>query len=143
METVQSSTRLRTAKRIVSLWLPVLLWTGLIYYLSSIPGLAVGEGAIDFCTRKPAHIAEYAILFLLLFRAARGSCAFDERRVLLIASALTLLYAVTDEVHQLFVPLREGRMIDLVFDFLGLVVGIILLRLWRGRLSAAGEKSAR
>ena len=116
----------------MGLWLPVLLWVGLIYYLSSIPGFAIGEGAVDFWTRKPAHVAEYAILFLLLIRAMRGGLSWGRRKIIIGAGIFSLIYAVTDEFHQSLVPLREGRWCDLGFDLLGLAVGFFLLRFWWG-----------
>lgn len=115
-------------KKPVSLWLPAVLWMGFIYYLSSKPGLAIGEGAVDFWTRKPAHIGEYAILFLLLFRALRGSSSLTGRKLYLASAVFTFLYGVTDEVHQVLVPLREGRILDLGFDLLGILAGFLVLR---------------
>ncbi|MEX0887759.1 MAG: VanZ family protein, partial [Patescibacteria group bacterium] len=76
-------------KKFLFLWLPVLAWAGLIFYLSSIPNLAVGEGEIDFLTRKPAHIAEYAVLFILIFRALRGSIAGSVKKLYFPAAVFT------------------------------------------------------
>ena len=115
-------------KKLASLWLPAVLWMGFIYYLSSKPGLAIGEGAVDFWTRKPAHIGEYAILFLLLFRALRGSSSLTGHKLYLASVVFTFLYGVTDEVHQVLVPLREGRILDLGFDLLGILAGFLVLR---------------
>jgi len=111
----------------------VLLWMALIYYLSSKPGLAIGEGAVDFCTRKPAHMAEYAVLFLLLFRAIKGSSSWKEWEICIGAGILSFLYALTDEFHQSLVPLREARWYDLGFDLLGIVVGLFFLYVRRRR----------
>ena len=82
-----------------SRWLPVLVWAGVIFTLSSIPSLNSGLGGWDYVLRKLAHMAEYAILALLLVRAT-GSYAW--------AFALAVAYACTDEVHQLFVRGRHG-----------------------------------
>ncbi|MDP2735327.1 MAG: VanZ family protein, partial [bacterium] len=95
-------------QRVLFLWGPVILWAVLIYYLSSISGLAVGEGAVDLWTRKPAHIGEYAVLFALVFRAIRGSFGNSWKlwEVHLGAGVLTFAYAISDEIHQGFVPTR-------------------------------------
>ncbi len=114
-------------KKLAFLWLPVLIWAGLIFYLSSIPNLAVGEGTVDFLTRKPAHIVEYALLFGLIWRALQGSLAVTARTLYFSAAVFTLLYAVTDEIHQMLVPSREGKLYDLGFDLLGVVLGAVLL----------------
>ena len=55
-------------KRGLFLWGPVLLWAGFIFFLSSIPDLSSGLEQ-DFLLRKIAHVAEYAVLALLLWRA--------------------------------------------------------------------------
>ncbi len=122
-------------KKVALPWLPVLLWAGLIFYLSSLPNLAVGEGAVDFLTRKPAHIAEYAVLFVLIFRALRGSFVIAEKKLYLSAAVFTLFYAVTDEIHQMLVPSREGKIYDLGFDLLGIFLGMLVLRLFLRRRS--------
>src|SRR5688572_16205127 len=54
--------------------------------------------------RKTAHVVEYAILALLLWRALRrpqkGQCAPWSRRIALTAFAIAATYAITDEFHQ-------------------------------------------
>ena len=121
-------------KKLAFLWLPVLIWAGLIFYLSSIPNLAVGEGTVDFLTRKPAHIVEYALLFGLIWRALQGSLAVTARTLYFSAAVFTLLYAVTDEIHQMLVPSREGKLYDLGFDLLGIFLGAVLLLRRRRKL---------
>ena len=57
------------ASRAFSAWLPVLVWAAVIFTFSSIPSLSTGLGGWDTVLRKGAHMTEYAILALLLFRA--------------------------------------------------------------------------
>jgi len=121
-------------KKLAFLWLPVLIWAGLIFYLSSIPNLAVGEGTVDFLTRKPAHIIEYALLFGLIWRALQGSLVATVRTLYFSAAVFTFLYAVTDEIHQMLVPSREGKLYDLGFDLLGIFLGAVLLLRRRRKL---------
>lgn len=122
-------------KKLFYLWLPVLLWMGLISYLSAQPELKIAEGAWDFWTRKPAHVGEYAILFLFLFRAIRGSSSWRRWEVYIGAGVLSFLFALTDEFHQFLVPLREGKLVDLGFDLLGIIVGMLLRRCILGTYS--------
>jgi VanZ family protein len=105
-------------------WLPVLVWAAVIFTFSSIPDLGTGLGLWDLVLRKLAHIAEYAILGALLARATGRSG---------LALALGSLYAVTDEVHQLFVTGRHGSPIDVVIDTVGVAVGILLWQSARTR----------
>ena len=87
--------------------------------------------------RKCAHLTEYAVLALLLWRALRKSPAPDVPRWQWSAAGLVLalvaLYAASDEFHQTFVPSREGCVTDVLLDTAGAAIG--LLSLWAaGRL---------
>jgi VanZ family protein len=104
--------------RVLSAWLPVVLWAALIFGLSSIPDLGTGLGGWDLALRKIAHAAEYAVLGALLFRALGRE---------LPAVAIGIAYAVTDEVHQAFVPGRQGAVLDVVVDAVGALVGVYVL----------------
>ena len=103
--------------RVVSLWLPVVLWAALIFAFSSVPDLGTGLGGWDLVLRKLAHAAEYAVLGALLARALRSPG---------VAVAAGVLYAVSDEVHQAFVPGRLGSPIDVAIDAVGVVAGVVL-----------------
>jgi VanZ family protein len=107
----------------VLVWLPVLVWAALIFAVSSIPSLNSGLGTWDFALRKGAHMTEYAILAVLLWRAVGR-----EAPALALASA----YAVTDEFHQTFVAGRHGSPIDWAIDTAGALIGLGLLR-WLAR----------
>jgi VanZ family protein len=107
-----------TALHRAALWGPVLLWAGLIFVLSSLPDLATGLGVWDLVLRKLAHVVEYAVLGGLLFRAVAR-----EPTAVLLGS----LYAVTDEVHQAFVPGRDGSPLDWLLDTVGAAAGVLIL----------------
>ena len=82
---------------------------------------------IDMIVRKTAHAVEYAILSILILGAV---C--DETLKLknsLLAWMGATVYAVTDEFHQLFVPGRAGRVLDVLIDSTGAIVGIILVNI--------------
>jgi VanZ family protein len=96
------------------------LWAGLIFTLSSIPDLGTGLGTWDLVLRKAAHAAEFAVLGFLLLRAVRRE---------LPAIAVGIAYAASDELHQQFVPGRQGSVLDLAIDAVGVVAGVLVLRL--------------
>jgi VanZ family protein len=106
------------------LWVPVVLWAGLIFGLSSIPGLTSGFGTWDLVLRKLGHAAEFAILGAFLQRAT----AYVPVAVLLGSA-----YAVTDELHQRFVDGRVGSPVDWAIDTGGVVVGVLLFLRWQRR----------
>jgi VanZ family protein len=105
--------------RVMSLWLPVLVWCGLIFYLSSIPNLRATDDWWDFPLRKAAHMTEFAILFLLTTRAFRGSTPWSVKRVWGAALLFCFLYACSDEFHQHFVVGRYGSPLDVLIDTVG------------------------
>jgi len=106
------------------LWLPVVVWAALIFALSSVPDLNSGLGGWDLVLRKLAHATEYGILGALLGRATGRSQ---------VAVAVGVLYAVSDEVHQLFVPGRRGAPLDVLVDAAGVTLGVLLWQRARAR----------
>jgi VanZ family protein len=107
------------ARATLSRWAPVVLWAGLIFGLSAIPSLATGLGTWDLVLRKAAHLTEFAILGALLARALRSA---PLALPLLAGSA----YAVTDEVHQVFVSGRQGSVLDWLIDTIGVAAGAVV-----------------
>ena len=99
--------------------MPVIACATLIFVLSGIPSLSTGLGTWDLVLRKLAHVSIYALLGALLLRALGDSLA---------SIAVAVAYAVSDEVHQHFVPGRSGAPIDVAFDALGVVAGIVVFR---------------
>ncbi|MFZ5559690.1 MAG: VanZ family protein [Patescibacteria group bacterium] len=101
-------------------WLPVIIWGGVIFTLSSIPDLKSGLKE-DFILRKIAHILEFAILTLLLYRAI----VVDEPRInkaIIFSLIIALFYALSDEYHQIFVEGRQGSFRDAGIDSIGILI---------------------
>lgn len=81
--------------------------------------------AWQFFVRKAAHFSEYAILGVLSANAARAYFKRNRLRFFLPA-AFCFLCAVSDELHQYFVPDRACRAFDIMIDTIGSLVGIVL-----------------
>ena len=85
-------------------------------------------GNIEYPIRKAAHMTEYAILFLLSYLAtvkiSMSQSRFYNRS---IAVLISLLYACSDEMHQLLVPGRSGKMIDVGIDMAGVLIVLICM----------------
>lgn len=118
-------------KRLVRFWLPPFLWMTLIFYLSSRLRTSVtGEFLFDFLIFKTLHMIEYAILYFLLFRAFY--CINNQQLTInnkfLYPVFLSILYAITDEIHQTFVPTREGKFRDVIIDTAGVLLMYIYIK---------------
>lgn len=97
-----------------------------------VPGLSEDSIRLAQLTiRKTGHLAEYAVLALLLWRALRKPVPDDPRpwswREARRALLLAVLYAATDELHQAFVPSRDAAVADVLLDALGAALGLVLL----------------
>ena len=116
-------------KKFLTYWLPVVLWAGIIFYLSGISGLASNMPVFwDVFWRKLFHAGEFGLLNLMLWRAMYYGEKTTFKKALILSLALTVFYAISDESHQYFVPLREARWQDVAQDCLGaLVVSFVLL----------------
>ena len=112
--------------KLIKLWLPVFAWCYIIYFLSSVPGLKTDFGVCDLILRKCAHITEYFILTILLIRAFRHSFQIGFRFLIVFASAISFLYAISDEYHQTFVVNRCGCPSDVLVDTVGILLVILL-----------------
>jgi VanZ family protein len=108
-------------------WLPPLLVMAAIFYLSHQPDLPhAPDPWLDVLLKKLAHATEYAILFLLLLRAWRRDRAAD--LALKTAGLTTAAYAISDELHQAFVPGRKANWYDVLIDVSGVLLLWWLLR---------------
>ena len=102
--------------------LPALAWAGLIFTLSSIPHLSTPEMGIEW-SDKLAHGVEYGIFGYLLARAIQSYLPHGSAvRISGWAIALGVLWALSDEFHQYFVPGREVSGTDFLADGVGVVV---------------------
>ena len=79
---------------------------------------------LNYSVRKSAHVFEYFVLGVL---ALNVFDAFNVKRKVLFAIILCVLYAASDEFHQLFVPGRSGRVTDVLIDGCGAVIGTLII----------------
>lgn len=115
-------------KKFLKFYLPPILWAGVIFTLSSFPTLETSEIYWqDFILKKSAHMIEYGVFAILLYRAFKNSGA-SVRRAAIFSILIAVVYAITDEFHQSFVPGREPKVRDIIFDTIGGVLGISLFR---------------
>jgi len=100
-------------------WGLVIVWMSVIFFFSSQPTIkATSFHLLDFIVKKNAHIIEFFVLFLLIRRAL-------PEKHLQTAFFLSLLYAFSDETHQLFTPGRTALLRDVAFDLLGISIATL------------------
>ena len=96
-----------------------------VRFLAGVTGLE--EGLVSFVVRKGAHFLEYLVLGISLFWTVRD---LRKRASFWIPWVVGALYAVTDEVHQHFVPGRSCELRDVLIDACGVAAGVAIVW-WR------------
>ena len=118
----------------VKLWGVVVLYMAAIFYASSLSDLSVPVG-----TDKSLHGLVYLGLAVVVVRAVAGGLP---RRIDMSAAAVAIVitvgYAATDEVHQMFVPGRTADGFDLLADAIGAIGGTAACWAW-GIISSASR----
>ena len=131
-------------------WLPVILWMALIFSASSDsqssrrssrfiepvvrwlkPDMSEESvRKIVLVVRKCAHVTEYAVLAVLLWRARRGAATNRTgwtRAHAVFALVVASLYSASDEIHQAFVPNRGASVADVCLDTVGAALGLLIV----------------
>jgi VanZ family protein len=134
-------------------WMLVFTWMGVIFFLSHQPADTSGalSGALleklfliirlfekmlnitfdreilHFILRKGAHFTAYFILGALLMIALANNNS-DMRKVFYQGLLIAMIYAITDEFHQTFIPGRAGQVQDVLIDTAGAATALTLGR---------------
>lgn len=135
-------------RRFLKYWLPLLIWLGVIFVGSTDlmsaehtsrfivpfllwlkPGMSPQTiWVILVVMRKCAHVTEYAILALLLWRALRSIPALSMKISISFGAVLvgSALFGASDEFHQLFVKSRTPSVRDVLLDVAGALLGLLI-----------------
>jgi VanZ family protein len=149
-------------RRFLKNLLPVLVWLGVIFLGSTdlmsaehtsrfiVPFLRWLKpdmspetiALVHFIVRKCAHVSEYAILALLLLRAAIFMTNLKRSLATLYVSVWVgcFLVAATDEFHQAFVASRGASATDVMTDSAGAILGLVIGAVFARRLSTKVKK---
>jgi VanZ family protein len=106
-------------------WAPPIALMAVIFVLSAQPDLNSGLGTIDLIGRKIIHASEYALLCFLWWRALCTITA--PRKAVVLALAIAVTYAVSDELHQRSVQGRHGTPVDVLIDATGATLAATLI----------------
>ena len=96
--------------------------------------LPIDRQTMVFIVRKGAHFTEYTILGGVLVPAVKEWMAVDTTPVPVVRERITAwlagtLYAVTDEIHQFYVPGRSCELRDIGIDSCGVLAGVLVVSL--------------
>ena len=105
-----------TKKKKLYYWIPTIGYMALIFTLSSF---SLNMNVLKTGFDKVVHMFEYACLAWLFYYSLIRTTRYTYFRIGLLATAFTVLYGISDEIHQLFVPGRTFDIMDMVFDALG------------------------
>ena len=135
-------------KKLIS-WILLLAWMAFIFYMSQQIGqVSSGQSGkivlllskigieiskdnisnITFIIRKSAHFTEYFILYILLFNVIKHY--IHTKKIIFYSIMGVIIYAVSDELHQYFVPERSSTIKDVFIDSCGGIVASIVNNLF-------------
>lgn len=113
------------------------LGRGLISFRNSLFDITMSEEELeikalqaDYLIRKTAHATEYMVLSLSICIPMIAGVIFGEKSAfyrILIGTIIAVIYSISDEVHQLFVPGRSGQIKDVLIDCLGVIIGALIV----------------
>jgi VanZ family protein len=113
---------------VISLWLPVAIWMGAIYWGAALP---IVPSPVKGLSDTVMHIGGYGGLALLLLRAfAGGRWAGVTPRTLLLAGVVALIHGLTVEWEQMYVPSRFAEWRDVGNDAIGAILGLMPAWAW-------------
>jgi len=115
----------REIRRWVFAWAPLIGYAALMFYFSSRSSLPKFLPSF-YLSDKLMHGIEYAIFGALVFHAIQDSPKPPEtgKKVIILSILLVILYGISDETHQYYVPNRDASFYDLIADVVGGCVGI-------------------
>lgn len=119
--------------KLLKYWLPPILWALIIFTFSNFPTVETTDFYLgDFLIKKSAHLIEYGILTILIYRGLIGS-EIDNKKAIIYSIVIASLYGVTDEFHQSFIPGRGPSIRDVAIDTIGATIGVNLyeVKIWK------------
>ena len=132
-------------KRLVLAWTLLILWMLFIFIMSSFNGVMSSNQSgsiatliynifnisdtekVSFIVRKCAHVSEFFILGILVINLVSK---YNVKHIYLISFIICVLYASSDEFHQLFVPGRSGQVTDIFIDTIGTIFSLLVMYLF-------------
>ncbi len=145
-------------KELIISWMLLVIWMIFIFIMSSFNGNISSNQSntiatilysifniesnsnVIFIVRKCAHVSEYFVLGILTFNLASK---YGVKLTYLFSFLFCILYASSDEFHQLFVPGRSGQVTDVLIDMIGTIFSLLIIYLFNkfGRKSISNNNN--
>lgn len=125
----------------------VIIWLSVIFLFSNQSGEAstnltnsflervlwfIDNDVTFIIIRKLAHFGEYFILGILIYNLLRE---FTYKNIVLYSFIICIIFACFDELHQLFIGGRDGKILDVFIDSIGIIIGILIVNKFNKNLS--------
>jgi VanZ family protein len=118
-------------------WGPAAVWAAVLFFLSAVPDVPASALPVN---DKVAHLGLYTVLGAALAWGRRRAGGGPPPHIALMI--LGVLYGMSDELHQAFVPGRDSSALDFLADTVGVLLGYtIVLSLFRRSATSAGDDS--
>lgn len=132
-------------KEIIISWMLLVIWMIFIFIMSSFNGNISSNQSgsiadliynlfnisdtekVSLIVRKCAHVSEFFILGILVINLISK---YNVKYSYLISFIVCVLYASSDEFHQLFVPGRSGQVTDIFIDMIGTIFSLLAMYLF-------------
>lgn len=130
-----------------------ILWMAMIFYMSNQPAAAstvqsnnaieflgtlpiIGNvietlttnGTVTVIVRKSAHMFSYAMLSIFVFMSMYD-LKVDFKKLCIKSIVIAFIYAITDEIHQFFIPGRSCELRDVLIDTSGAILAMFVVYL--------------
>ncbi len=119
-------------------WLPwslTTLYMAIIFYFSSLsyfpPGTLPAVKISDLIKHAVLYFG-LGILFLLSYKSLKST----KKKALILAILSSILYGISDEIHQLFIPNRVCSFADIIANSVGAFIGAGLIYLIRKKFKS-------
>ncbi|HZK28477.1 MAG TPA: VanZ family protein [Thermoclostridium sp.] len=130
-------------------WISVIIWMAVIFSFSSqvavqsnqlstgvtevvvktvekvVPSAEINVSTLNNIIRKNAHFFSYLVLGVLTINAFQRS-GLKLQKSIVFSFLVCLLYAMSDEIHQMYVPGRGAQVKDVLIDTLGAISGLLI-----------------
>ncbi len=106
------------------------LSNGILLFIEKVTHVPLTNEIASFIIRKCAHFTEYMVLGILTIQLYSEYYPVN-KKYFFLALLFCTVYAISDEIHQLFIENRAGNIYDVTIDSLGSMFGMVLFCLRR------------